>query len=114
MGYNTSVLILNDNLHEIEKDQEFGKKVSRAVSGLRFGEPKIIFPQTTIVETHHASGYSVVAFGENNATVLSPSVFPYGNEDFKLKLLRELADQMGFRLRKKQLRGPYNDASFHK
>ena len=34
MGYNTSMIIMNDGLHYIEEDPDFGRKLASAVSQL--------------------------------------------------------------------------------
>ena len=64
MGFNTTVLVLNDALTEIENDPEFGKKL---VAGIRkLGSTGGIHPgpvnvpvgnhanPVTVIETHHA------------------------------------------------------------
>ena len=121
MGYNTSMIIMNDALGDIEKDPEFGKRISRAVSEVTTakwvageeGRPfwgvdvaahgaGISVNAATVLETHHADSLSVVAFGRNQGTVLSPCVWPYGSEeDEKLRIVKALADQLGYTLRKK-------------
>ena len=104
MGFNTSVLILNDALHEIKEDKEFGEKLYYAVGDLRHGVSiRLPGSSTKVVETHHADAYSIVAFGGNTAWPLgvvycSPRV---GNEDGNVTLLRELAASMGYYIRKK-------------
>lgn len=113
MGFQTSLVVLNDALSYIEEDQDFGRKVSQAClragsRGIGLKRPIDIDarrPQggvhcnaASVVETHHADGQVLVAFGGNTATS-----FGYvGNwtateED----MLRALADKMGYRLVRK-------------
>ena len=86
MGYNTSVLILNDTLNVIDNDPGFSKRLVDAICQLRHGKQVQIQSGIVAVETHHNDGYSVVAFGGNTATVLSESLTPYGSEDFKVRI----------------------------
>ena len=37
MGFNTSMIVLNDSLNEIEEDKDFGRKVAEAISELDLG-----------------------------------------------------------------------------
>lgn len=77
MGFNTTVVVLNDALGFIEDDQDFGKKLARAVrhsSGSRdhvkvsaggFGGA------AAVVETHHADAVVTVDVGGNTAVVVA-------------------------------------------
>lgn len=115
MGFNTSMIILNDCLHDIEKDPEFGKKISRAVSmldvervareeaGRKFYGVDVsagcCANAATVIETHHADGTSVVAFGGNLGLHMG-TFYAYGTEEEEIRILRELAVRHGFGLRK--------------
>ena len=52
MGLNTTVVILNDYLHDIENDPEFGKKLSRAIKNSGFNDSTRGFQ---VVTCHHNS-----------------------------------------------------------
>lgn len=82
MGWNTTVVIINDALGEIEKDPEFGKKLAAAIreAGARHlpnekrenGYHRIIeIPAgnhanaAQVVESHHADVMVLVAVGGN-------------------------------------------------
>ena len=113
MGYNTSMIVLNDALGCIEKDDEFGKHVSQAISQL--GTPtrergigissKGHCNAATVLETHHADQLSVVSFGGNCGQVLSNGIWSWklndGKEKSKVEILKRLADEMGYSLQKK-------------
>ena len=103
MGYNSSVLILNDRLYEIEQDKEFGKNLARAISELSIKKMVRFGPQVTAVETHHADGFSVVAFGGNTAYHLGTTWCPSATKStsHEEEILRAIADQMGYRIVKK-------------
>lgn len=113
MGFNTSMLILNDCLSEIEQDPELGKKISQGVGMLARGEQvnittvggKCRSNGITLVETHHADTDTVVMFGGNRAQVLSNAVWADAKEgDLSpdVKYLRSLAAQMGYTLTKRK------------
>lgn len=108
MGYNTSVLIMNDSMHEIAKDPEFGKKISDA-AGLLFRGNKPIDIQVgghcnaaTVIEQHHADQTAILAVGGNYATVLGTHwSYAHHRPEDKLAILKSLADDLGFDISKK-------------
>jgi hypothetical protein len=78
MGFNATVVVLLDRLHEIGKDPEFGRKLELAIlakasdpdgkhHGYGYDEAT---GQTQVVEVHHADHYAVVAVGGNCGQVL--------------------------------------------
>lgn len=74
MGYNSVLVVLNDRLHEIERDPEFGKKVADAIrahgsSRGRYGEPYIT-GQTQVISVQHADFAQVVRVGGNCGRLL--------------------------------------------
>lgn len=107
MGYNTSVIILNDALGSIEKDTEFGKKVCDAVCRLS-GKGDIDISSgcnvnaATVIETHHADFTTLLAFGGNCVSVLG-SIYDYKHNEaeVQVRLLQEAADKLGYKLVKK-------------
>lgn len=48
-----------------------------------------------------ANARDVVAFGGNRGLVLSFNMYAYGSEDENVRILRELAGQLGYDIRKK-------------
>lgn len=122
MGYNTSVLVLNDAVDMIAKDPHFGRKLYEAVLSLSRGKqvdvPAHSYDEkgavrgvhcnaATVVETHHADGVSIVAFGQNCATKLSELYYVKGghySEEGKLDIVRMMADELGYKLVKKPKR----------
>lgn len=119
MGYNTTVVVMNDALHMIANDPEFGKNLASAISHLSVsnGEPVDVPAYSyrdgeksggvhcnaaTAIETHHADGTIVVAVGGNMGEALHKNwLYPYGEGDRKERILRELADELGFTIRRK-------------
>ena len=104
MGFNTTMIIMNDALHEIEQDKEFGKKVYDAsISALRLGPTNIRSGMhsnaATIIETHHADLVKIIAIGGNYGQDLG---FVGSWSDSPEDYLRRLADLLGFDIRKKR------------
>jgi hypothetical protein len=116
MGFNSTLLVLNDALHLIRDDPEFGKKVYEAVLHLQTtrGRPVDISSgnhcnAATAIESHHADGYRMLLVGGNTAYVLGHaghwSKDPNKVEDLKT-LMNNIAEEYGLKVvkmrRKKQ------------
>lgn len=122
MGYNTTVIILNDAAHKIESDPAFPRNLHLGImkAGSRIG-PRGDGQQTvsignhmngcTVVETHHADQTVLVAVGGNHATPVFQSFGPgdHHTEAGQEKLLREWAAKMGFRLVRTKAVGTLTD-----
>ncbi len=97
MGYNTAMIVRNDFLHEIRKDENFGAKVYAAVIGNgreHYGQAFDVLPSchADYVQIVAISGNTIRRFGEYAGT------WQNTNEE----ILRNLADSMGFRLVRKK------------
>lgn len=80
MGYNSTILILNDNLHEIENDPEFGKKIAQAIRAHNTGHDEpYITGQTTVLAVEHADTMQILAVGGNCGRVIGYS--GYSSDD---------------------------------
>ena len=129
MGWNTAIMILNDQLNSIERDTEFGAKLADAVAHDHMSkpfEPTEFAYQSQVLAQQHADTTSVVAVGGNTGFMLDITWGGYYNSDLRdrgdehprgatmaleqrdgwdrLALLKQLADQMGYTLRKKPQR----------
>lgn len=108
MGYNTTVMILNDALESIENDPNFAKNLVRGVHLVTRGKPVDIHAggqhaAATVIETHHADSTSLVAVGGNDGISLGQFYYvgnPYEDKG-KVAILKALADQLGYRIVKK-------------
>jgi len=110
MGWNTTVVVHNDALHEIENDPEFGKNLSRAITiAAGRGTREEVSAghhcgACEVIESHHADQVRVVAVGGNYGVELG-----YGgqwpvctnDEESKVKMLKNLAESLGYNIRKK-------------
>lgn len=109
MGFNTTVVVMNDALDWIAKDPKFGENLAHAILRLSRNEGPVDVPAfsdkggvhvnaATAIETHHADMHVMVAVGGNFARNFGSVGFWADTDE---ELLRGLADKMGFRLTKK-------------
>jgi hypothetical protein len=104
MGYNTTLIILNDALHEIKDDKDFGAKVYHAAIRVSGNLKPIDISSghfanaATVIEMHHADEIKLLAVGGNYAQDLGYM----GNYRSKpTDWLKALADSLGYRVSKK-------------
>jgi len=108
MGYNTTVMIVNDALNEIENDKEFGKNLVSAIMRTTITSGSIAVPvgnycnAVTVVEQHHADNTVLVSVGGNYGCVFG-ECYGYSHHTPKDKenILRKVAKDMGFDLRRR-------------
>jgi len=111
MGHNTAVLILNDAIHGVQEDPKaFADNLMRAW-GLfqRTGNPTDFAIGNhvnggTVFHEAHADVTGVYAIGGNHTSKLF-TVYNGGNhhtDDDRVKLLKELAAEMGYTITKKR------------
>ena len=62
MGMNTVLLILNDHLHRIEREPEFGAEVSRSIQS---NGRLPITGQTQVISTSHADDHQIIVVHGN-------------------------------------------------
>lgn len=108
MGWNSTVVILHDCLHEIAKDPTFGQKLDHAIAQMQSPSYYALPGYGSgfqVIESHHADSTALVAVGGNSGTNLLTS---YGRnhatDEGQVQLLRELAAKHGYDLRKKSTR----------
>lgn len=77
MGFNTTVVVLNDALDSIANDENFGCRLADAIRerGCREGEPTAIHAggfanAAVVIETHHSSEQVQVCVGHNLGTIV--------------------------------------------
>lgn len=116
MGYNSTIVLMNDHLHRIAEEPNFGEIVSSAVlshsCGLRSDAIIRIGGGTQVVghvaAVDHADITSVIAVGGYQSTTLTQlyNGGVHSSDDEKLVLLRQLAKEMGYNLHKMKTRSP--------
>jgi hypothetical protein len=109
MGYNTAALVLNDAIGAIANDSEIGARISRQIAlagrekgdvtahgaaGIHIGAIQVLPPQ-------HADSVQIVAVGGNCIRSLG-----YSGRWEPEDLLRDLARQLGYSLRKLPAKEP--------
>ena len=110
MGFNTTVIVLNDALDHIAEDPKFGERLADAVkakAGITRTQ-RIDVPAgnhgnaASVLDMTHSSGYSVMIIGGNTGKQLGhvSHCRPF-DDDGHIEVLRQLADQYGYRLSKK-------------
>lgn len=71
MGFNATIVVLLDQLHSIEADPEFGRKLATAIRHHGYDRDKpYVTGQTQVIEVHHADSQVVVTVGGNTGRVL--------------------------------------------
>lgn len=96
MGFNTAVVILNDHLHELEKDQKLGEKLAHAIS--MAGRDRLYTSGFEVLPTQHADTMQIIAVGGNTIRRLGYSSWSADNE----RILKDLASDLGYRVVKKK------------
>lgn len=104
MGYNSTFMIFNDNLFQIEKDQNIGKKLHDAVleHGIRESQSAYISPGIEFIETHHADSNAIISVGGNCAQLIG---YTHGIDNIQEEIpeiLKSIASKYGYRLVKKK------------
>ena len=106
MGWNTTVVVLNDALEQIKNDPSFGKKLAAACSHRVITDGPVDVSAgnhcnaAAVIETHHADVTKVVLVGGNYGEDLGPAWLPGNDEPKELRLARALAEEHGYHLRK--------------
>lgn len=104
------MMLCNDSLHEIKDDKEFGRKVYDAVSRVRNTTHVDISSgchvnAATVIGCEHADCTQIVAVGGNYGKVLKRIWYKnYYKPEDEIALIKQLADEYGFRLVKKSIK----------
>ena len=110
MGYNTVLFICNDAMNEIKNHPE--DFYNQLVTGMnRCGREPYDFGLGChangfqVVSSQHADLTTVIAAGGNHATVLGYTLgHSHHTDEAKVRLIKEVADQLGYNLVKKRKR----------
>lgn len=72
MGYNTSIVICNDSLHDIEQDPNFGKKLVTAIRRqFSVQKPLVFGPSGTVIGQAHMDNHFSVLVGDNTGKIIT-------------------------------------------
>ncbi len=102
MGFNTTVIVLNDALEGIENDISFGRKLAAAIRSFGNAQPERVdvsagsfVNAASVIETHHSSQTAIVAVGGNFATCLLTTFGARHHEkETQFGLAEELLDEV--------------------
>jgi hypothetical protein len=101
MGLMTNITILNDSIEDIEKDLKgwWENKVKIPMSSTEIRE-NMISNDTTVNSVEHSSVTTILAVGGNHTTVLGYSSLNENHADpeVQIKLLKELASTLGYKV----------------
>lgn len=110
MGLNSTLVIINDTMPDIERDPEFGKKVAEAIRGFNVSArwPYISSGNCAnvaeIVGVHHADCFTTFVVGGNTGEELgsagswSPQFNKIKQEDRPIWYLKNPARSLGYRI----------------
>jgi hypothetical protein len=116
MGYNTAVIVMNDAVHDIEHDPEFGRNLVKAIGKTVRGEQVDVPTYTrnkygdvmgvhcnaaTVVSTAHADEPQVVVFKHNTGYVYR---YKEKMPDHVLADLERVLEQHGYKVSKPKLK----------
>ena len=112
MGYNSTLIVLNDAIEQIRQDRDFGSRVASAIARCRVTNEVVDIASGNhantahVVETHHADCTAVVTVGGNlgHRQVLCHG-WGHHTTEGAISILRLWADGLGYRLVKKTKAG---------
>lgn len=110
MGFNTSILLLNDSLHALPQEKDLGEKLRAATLHLSVQKGPIDISvgghvnAMSVIETHHADRIVPVLFGGNLGRVIESCSHPYASKDPEMELLMMLSYKKGYSLRKRPVK----------
>lgn len=114
MGYNSTLVVLNDGLDFIKDDKDIGAKIRSAVLKLSVSNGPVDIDAgshvnaMTAIESHHADGLVPVLVGGNYGQVVKNVWIPYISDHAEMYLLKELAHKLGYNVSKSQRRSNYD------
>lgn len=107
MGFRTTVILYNDQCSEWQNDPELGKKIARAMnfamSLKETDNPDASLGYGRVVQCAHADTQTLGILDSYYFRPLTHGHWHQGQklEDMKLKLLKQAADELGYKLVKK-------------
>lgn len=111
MGHNSTVVVLNDALDQIEKDADFGKNLARAIMTVNRSNGGVDVQAgnhcnaARVVESHHADYSALVLVGGNYGSEVGRTFgWSHHEKDKQLEMIKSILDDMGYRVVKKPTR----------
>lgn len=106
MGFRTVVILNNDRYGEWSKDPELGGKIARAMNDIR-GSAAHLDGMGRVVECCHADTQTLAVIDSLVYTPLAYDLWVRNEKETQaqLKLIRQAADKLGYRLVRKTKKG---------
>jgi hypothetical protein len=111
MGHNTTIMIMNDAMHEIDKDPAgWWRKTKNAMAECYCSANPVEYGHGShvngfsVVSNKHADFTSVVVVGRNSAEVVGTSLYSAGNDEGLVNVLNDILAAKGLRVAKIQNR----------
>jgi len=106
MGYNATVVVMNDALGDIENDPNFGKNLVAAILQVSNRNGKIVDVvagshgnAAHVVETHHADQTAIITVGGNlGVKQFMQFGWDHHTEEGQRKLVKAWAEQLGMKV----------------
>lgn len=111
MGFRTVVILNNDRAHEWEKDANLGSLICQSMHGAGSSQHQDVLAHRGyghVVECTHADTQTLAVIDSLNFQPAAYSHWTHSDEtvnELKVKLLKQAAEQLGFRLVKKSRKG---------
>jgi len=98
MGYRTVVVLFNDKSSEWQNDPKLGEKIVHGMN--RIGDPKADLGYGRIVECTHADTQTLAVLDSYNFITVAHDHWTRNEkpEELSLKLLKEAANKLGYKL----------------
>lgn len=101
MGFRTAVILNNDLAHLWSKDPELGSKIFSAAATTRAFDGIVgNYLNFRVVECVHTDAQSLIVIDGLSAKTLAQTNWHPNQVDMELKLLKEAAEKLGYRLSK--------------
>ena len=106
MGFRTTIILFNDHASTWEKDAQLGRKIMLGGSQAMGGDPVDLDGFGRIVECSHADTQRLAVIDSYSMNTLAHGHWSRveSEEERNLKLLRDAAERLGYRLVKKATR----------
>lgn len=107
MGYRTVVLLNNDVCNEWEKDPALGRKIAHDMNYVHDRDSATELERYgCVIECTHADSQTLMLIDSLRGSAAAHGFYSRGEtpEDVKLKLLRDMAERLGYRVVKKPTR----------
>lgn len=107
MGYNSTIVVMNDALHDIAMDEQFGKNLSTSISRFFLKSRLLDVPArgfanaATVIGVENSDTIVPYIIGGNTGSLVEKVYIRWNAGNQEEDLLKQLADKLGYNLVKK-------------